>query len=235
MSEAPVTLVTGASRGLGRALAEEAGARGHHVIAVARTVGGLEELDDTIKASGGQATLVPLDLTDIPALDRLGEAIAGRWGRLDLWLHCAVHAAPLSPTPMIDTKELGRSIDLNIRATSGLIGATDRLLRTAPAGRAVLMDDDHTGESFFATYDATKAAARALWLAWGTETRKSAFRAVLARPPAMPTATRGRFFPGENRDALTHPRLVAPRLLDAVASVDAPGAVIDLRQSCNGT
>jgi NAD(P)-dependent dehydrogenase (short-subunit alcohol dehydrogenase family) len=229
MTDSPVTLVTGASRGLGRALAEEAGARGHHVIAVARTVGGLEELDDAVRAAGGQATLVPLDLTDDPALDRLGEAIATRWGRLDLWLHCAVHAAPLSPAPMIDARELGRSIDLNIRATARLIAVTDRVLRTADAGRAVLMDDDHAGESFFATYAATKAAARTLWQAWANETRKTSFRALLAHPPAMPTATRARFFPGERREALTHPKVVAPRLLDLLSDAKVAGRIVDLR------
>ena len=223
-----VALVTGASRGLGRALAEEAARRGAHVLALARTVGGLEELDDAIKAAGGQATLVPLDLTDDPALDRLAEAIAGRWGRLDLWLHCAVHAAPLSPTQMIDAKEIGRSIDLNIKATQRLIAVLDPLLRLAPAGRAILMDDRHDGESFFGTYAATKAAARALWLAWAQETRRMAFHAALALPPPMPTAVRGRFFPGEDRAKLTHPREVAPRLLDALAHVE-PAGVIDLR------
>lgn len=223
-----VALVTGASRGLGRALAEEAARRGAHVLALARTVGGLEELDDAVKAAGGQATLVPLDLTDDPALDRLAEAIAGRWGRLDLWLHCAVHAAPLSPTPMIDAKEIARSIDLNIRASQRLIAVLDPLLRAAPAGRAVLMDDPQEGVSFFGTYAATKAAARALWLAWARETRRSPFRAALAVPPPMPTAVRGRFFPGEDRGQLTHPREVAPRLLNALAGIEA-GATIDLR------
>jgi NAD(P)-dependent dehydrogenase (short-subunit alcohol dehydrogenase family) len=229
MTDTPLTLVTGASRGLGRALAEEAGRRGHHVMALARTTGGLEELDDAIKAAGGQATLVPLDLTDDAALDRLGEAIAGRWGKLDCWLHCASHAPPLSPTSMIDAKDFAKTIDLNLRVTARLIGVLDRLLRTAPAGRAVLMDDDHGGESFFGAYAASKAGARALWQAWGRETRKSAFRAVLACPPPMPTAVRARFFPGEDRAALTPPAAVAPRLLDALTSDMAVDAVIDLR------
>lgn len=228
MQDRPLALVTGASRGLGHALAREAAARGAHVVAVARTVGGLEELDDAIKAAGGQATLVPLDLNDEPALARLAEALAGRWGRLDLWLHCAAHAAPLSPVPYVDGKEIGRSIDLNIRATQRLIGVLDPLLRATPGARAVLMDDRHEGESFFGTYAATKSAARALWLAWAQETRRMAFSAALALPPPMPTAVRGRFFPGEDRAGLTHPRDVAPRLLDAVAGVE-PGGVIDLR------
>jgi NAD(P)-dependent dehydrogenase (short-subunit alcohol dehydrogenase family) len=229
MTDTPVTLVTGASRGLGRALAEEAARRGHHVIALARTVGGLEELDDAIKAEGGQCTLVPLDLTDDSALDRLGEALTARWGRLDAWFHCAVYAPPLAPAAMTDARELTRSLDLNVKAVARLVGVLDRLLRTAPAGRAVLMDDRHEGESFWATYAATKAAGRAIWQSWGRETRKSAFRAVLACPPPMRTAVRARFFPGETPDTLTHPTAVAPRLLDALANVQQPDAVIDLR------
>jgi NAD(P)-dependent dehydrogenase (short-subunit alcohol dehydrogenase family) len=229
MTDSPVTLVTGASRGLGHALALETARRGHHVIALARTVGGLEELDDAIKAEGGHCTLVPLDLTDDPALDRLAEAIAGRWGKLDTWFHCAAYAAPLSPAPMIDNKEITRSLDLNVKAVARLVAVLDRLLRTAPAGRAVLMDDRHEGESYWATYAATKAAARAIWQSWGQETRKSAFRAVLACPPPMPTAVRARFYPGENRDGLTHPSAVAPRLMEALAAVTAPGSEIDLR------
>jgi len=111
-----VALVTGASRGLGHALALEAAARGAHVLAVARTVGGLEELDDAVRAAGGAATLVPLDLTDDPALDRLAAAIAGRWGRLDLWLHCAAHAPPLAPAAHVDAKDLDRAIAVDARA-----------------------------------------------------------------------------------------------------------------------
>jgi NAD(P)-dependent dehydrogenase (short-subunit alcohol dehydrogenase family) len=223
-----LVLVTGASRGLGHALALEAAARGAHVVALARTVGGLEELDDAIKAQGGQATLVPLDLTDDPALDRLAQALAGRWGRLDVWLHCAVHAPPLAPVPSVDGKEIGRSIDLGIRATQRLIAVLDPLLRAAPGARAVLMDDRHEGEAFFATYAACKAAARSLWLAWARETRRSSLSAGLALPPPMPTALRARFFPGEDRDRLAHPRTVAPRLLDALAALE-PGGAIDLR------
>lgn len=223
-----IVLVTGASRGLGHALALEAAGRGAHVIALARTVGGLEELDDAVKAAGGSATLVPLDLTDDPALDRLVAAIAGRWGRLDLWLHCAVHAAPLSPAPMIDAKEIGRSIDLNIRATQRLVGVLDPLLRATPGACAVFMDDPHDGEAFFGTYAATKAAGRSLWQAWARETVRLGIRPVIALPPPMPTAVRARFFPGESRDRLTHPREVAPRLLDALETA-GPESVIDLR------
>lgn len=231
MTAAPVALVTGASRGLGHALALEAAARGFHVLALARTVGGLEELDDAVKAAGGAATLVPLDLADEPALTRLAEAIAGRWSRLDLWLHCAVHAPPLSPAPHADPKDFDRTFALNVRATQRLIAALDPLLRAAPAGRAILMDDLRDAEPFWSTYAASKAAARGFWTAWAAETRRLPFRALRALPPPMPTALRARFFPGEDRDRLTPCRMVAPRLLDALAADPGPGAVIDLRGS----
>lgn len=212
-----VALVTGASRGLGFAVAREAAARGAHVLALARTVGGLEELDDAVRAAGGQATLVPLDLADDPALDRLAQAIAGRWGRLDLWVHCAVHPAPLSPAPMIDGKDIDRTLAA-VKATQHLIAALDPLLRAAPAGRAVLPDDPHEAESFYGCYAAGKAATRALWQAWARETRSSRFRPVLFTPPPMPTAVRARFFPGEDKGSLTPAAAVAPVLLDAAGS-----------------
>lgn len=212
--ENAVALITGASRGLGFAVAREAAARGAHVLALARTVGGLEELDDAIRADGGEATLVPLDLADDPALDRLGQAIAGRWGRLDLWVHCAVHPAPLSPAPMMEAKDLDRTL-AGVKATQRLIGVLDPLLRAAPAGRAVLPDDPHEGESFYGCYALGKAATRTLWQAWGRETRSSRFRAVMVTPPPMPTAVRARFFPGEDRGTLTPPATAAAALLDA--------------------
>ena len=101
----PLALVTGASRGLGAAIAEHLAARGCHVIAVARTQGALEELDDRIRASGGSATLAPMDVTDAAAMQQMVQAVAERWGGLDLWAHCAIHAAPLSPAPHIDGKD----------------------------------------------------------------------------------------------------------------------------------
>jgi NAD(P)-dependent dehydrogenase (short-subunit alcohol dehydrogenase family) len=225
-----VALVTGASRGLGHALARRAAARGFHVLALARTVGGLEELDDAIRADGGAATLVPLDLTDDPALGRLAEAVAARWGRLDLWLHCAVHAPPLSPAPYADAKDWDKAMALNARATQRLVAALDPLLRAAPAGRAVLMDDLHDGEPFRAAYAASKAAARAVWTSWEAETRRGPLRVLRALPPPMPTALRARFFPGEDRGRLTPCDAVAERLTAALAA-DAPTAdgVIDLR------
>lgn len=134
-----LALVTGASRGLGAALAEGLAARGYHVLAVARTVGGLEELDDRIRAAGGSATLAPMDVTEAPAMQQLATAIGGRWGGLDLWAHCAIHAAPLAPAPQIDAKDWGKSVLLNIEVTRGLMALLEPLLR-ARGGTAMFFD-----------------------------------------------------------------------------------------------
>ena len=221
-----VALVTGASRGLGWALAREAARRDAHVLALARTVGALEELDDAIRAEGGAATLIPLDLLDHEGVARMTKAVAERWGRLDLWLHCAAQAPALSPIPQVDPKDFGKIWGPNVVATQILIGALAPLLRAAPAGRAVLMDDLREGEAFFGAYAASKAAARALWTAWDAESRRSALRAVLALPPPMATGIRGRFYPGEDRARLADRSAVARRLLDALAAGETR---IDLR------
>jgi NAD(P)-dependent dehydrogenase (short-subunit alcohol dehydrogenase family) len=202
-TEQPVILVTGASRGLGHALALAEARRGAHVIALARTVGGLEELDDAIRAAGGSATLVPLDVTDDDGIARMGAAIAQKWGRLDGWWSCAVHAPPCAPAAHADAKDVDRAHAVNARAVQRLIRVLDPLLRAAPAGFAALTDDAREGQPFFAPYAATKAAARAWWDAWAAETAKSPLHVLRLTPPPMPTALRARFFPGEDRAALT--------------------------------
>lgn len=227
--EGRVALVTGASRGLGRAVAERLGAEGAHVLALARTVGGLEELDDAIKAAGGAATLIPLDLTDDPALERLGAAIHERWGRLDLWVHAAVNAPPLSPAEHVAAKDLDGALAVNARAPQRLMRVLDPLLRSAPSGRAVLLDDDPTGEKFHGLYAASKAAARAFALCWAAEKERTPLKVWLARPPAMPTALRRRMLPGESDEGLAHPRDVALALVDAIAADRAaPGEIMAL-------
>lgn len=192
-------LITGASRGLGAALAE-ALAPTHHIIAVARTTGALEELDDRIQAQGGSATLAPMDITNPDAMATLCRGIHDRWGSLDLWMHTAVHAAPLAPTDHIDAKDMAKSIAGNITATSILITYVSPLL--GQTGTAVFFDDPRAGEKFFGSYGATKAAQMALARGWAAETAKTGPKVQILTPKPMPTATRARFFPGENRDAL---------------------------------
>jgi NAD(P)-dependent dehydrogenase (short-subunit alcohol dehydrogenase family) len=209
----PTVLITGASRGLGAALAL-ALAPTHHIIAVARTVGGLEELDDRIKAAGGQATLAPMDVTVPAAMQQLCRSIHDRWGRLDLWVHTAIHAAPLAPTSHLAEKDFDNSIAVNIRATARLIGYVAPLL--GAGGRAVFFDDPRAGDKFFGTYGSTKAAQIALARSWQAETARLGPEIKVLQPAPMPTALRGRFFPGENRDRLAAPSAEALRLLPQI-------------------
>ncbi|MCR9086060.1 MAG: SDR family oxidoreductase [Rhodobacteraceae bacterium] len=198
-------LVTGASRGLGAALAEAFAAHGYHVIAVARTVGGLEELDDRIKAAGGQATLAPMDVTDAGAMQHLCRSIHDRWGGLDAWAHTAIHAAPLTPTDMIDDKDWSKSWEINVEATRRLIAYVSPLLRARPGARGIFFDDPRGGQKFFGSYGATKAAQIALARSWQAETDHTGPRVEIVTPEPMPTAVRARFYPGEPRDTLSSP------------------------------
>ncbi len=207
-------LVTGASRGLGAALAE-ALAPTHHIIAVARTTGALEELDDRIRARGGAATLAPMDIAVEPAMQQLVSSIAGRWGGIDLWIHAAIHAAPLGPSAHLDEKDWQKSLDTNATATRRLIGLVEPLL-LARSGTAVFFDDPHGGDKFFGHYGATKAAQMALVKSWQAETVKTGPRVLVLAPRPMPTATRARFYPGEDRSPLTAPQDEAARLLPEI-------------------
>lgn len=210
-----LALVTGASRGLGAALAEGLAARGYHVLAVARTVGGLEELDDRIRAAGGSATLAPMDVSEAAAMQQLAQAVAGRWGGLDLWAHCAIHAAPLSPAPHIDGKDWAKSLLVNVEIVRGLIALLEPLL-LARGGTAMFFDDPRAGQKFFGAYGTTKGAQIALARSWQAEAVRTGPHVVIAEPAPMPTAVRGRFFPGEDRTALTPCKAEAERILAAL-------------------
>ncbi|MGR3527719.1 MAG: SDR family NAD(P)-dependent oxidoreductase [Paracoccaceae bacterium] len=209
MSE-KIALITGASRGLGAALAEALAAT-HHIVAVGRTTGALEELDDRIKAAGGQATLAPMDITKPEAMAQLCRSIHDRWGHVDLWAHTAIHAAPLSPANTIDARDWDKSVACNVTATGQLIPYIAPLL--GQAGTALFFDDPRAGHKFFGAYGATKAAQIALAQSWAAETVKTGPRVHVLTPVPMPTATRARFFPGEDRAPLAHPRDEAARLL----------------------
>ena len=213
-----IALITGASRGLGGAMAEVLTALGWHVVAVARTVGGLEELDDRIKArqqpGGGEATLAPMDITNDDAMRHLCLSIYERWSKVDLWVHAAIHAAPLAPAGHVDAKDLDKSIATNVRATGILIPMVEPLLRASDSGTALFFDDPRAGEKFFGAYGATKAAQIALARSWQAETTRTGPRVEIVTPKPMPTATRARFFPGEDRARLTPTHDEAARLVD---------------------
>ncbi len=205
-----LALITGASRGLGAAFAE-ALAPEYHIVAVGRTTGALEEIDDLIKAKGGAATLAPMDITEKAAMAQLCRSIYDRWGKVDLWVHTAIHAAPLAPANHIDMKDFGKSVQVNVEATAQLITFVAPLLGTD--GHAVFFDDANVTDKFFGSYGASKAAQMTLARAWRAETAKTGPHVHILTPQPMPTATRARFFPGEDRDALASPKAEAARLL----------------------
>ena len=211
-----IALITGASRGLGFVVAEALAAT-HHVVAVARTTGALEDLDDKIQAKGGQATLAPMDITNRDAMAQLCRSIYDRWGSIDLWVHTAVHAAPLTPTGHIDTKDWDKSMSVNATSMGILIPYIAPLL--GDTGTAMFFDDQTIGTKFHGPYAASKATQITLARSWAEESKSTGPRVLIETPPAMSTATRSRFHPGEDRTALAHPRDVAatllPRLLNA--------------------
>ncbi|MBY8977726.1 SDR family oxidoreductase [Rhodobacteraceae bacterium NNCM2] len=208
-------LVTGASRGFGYAAARAFAASGAHVIAVARTVGGLEDLDDEIQKAGGSATLVPLDICDDDGLSRMGAALFERFGKVDIWLHTACHAPPLSPAEHVDGKDLDKTVAINIRAFQRLIRVVDPLLRLAEAPRAIIASDPRDGDKFFGAYGASKAAQSSLARSWANESG-ARIEVIEHTPPPMPTALRARFFPGEDRSALTPCETAAASLIESL-------------------
>jgi len=229
-----VALVTGASRGIGYHLAKGLAAAGAHVIAVARTVGGLEELDDEIKAAGGQATLVPLDLTDMPALDRLGAAIFERWGKLDVLVANAGLLGVLSPLGHIEAKTFEKTMAVNVTSTWRLIRSVDPLLRKSDAGRAIILSSGaaHSGRAFWGLYAASKAALEALARSWADETRNTPLRVNSVNPGATRTAMRAQAMPGEDPETLPHPSDVAAKILPlASPSLEETGLLFDVREN----
>ena len=212
-----VALVTGASRGLGYATAVELARQGAHVIALAKTVGGLEELADAIDSVGGSSTLVPLDITDESGLQRMCLAIHERWGHLDLLVHCAAHAVLLSPVAHVAAKDFDRMWAVNARATQRIIAMTEPLLKAADDGTAVFMNDPRGGQKFFSSYGSTKAAAQAIVDSWAAETITIGPRVLTFSPNPMPTGLRARFFPGEDRDNLALTTDEAKRMLASIA------------------
>ena len=229
-----VALVTGASRGIGYFIARELAAAGAHVIAVARTVGGLEELDDEVKQAGGQTTLVPLDLADMAGIDRLGGAIHERWGKLDVMVANAGVLGVLGPIGHIEAKVFDKVMLLNVTAVWRLMRTTDPLLRLSDAGRAILMSSGaaHSARAFWGPYAASKAALEALARSWADETKNTALRVNSVNPGATRTAMRAQAMPGEDPMTLPHPSEVAKKIV-ALASPDLTetGAILDVPEN----
>ncbi len=213
-----VALVTGASRGLGRALALELARAGAHVIALARTQGALEELDDAIRAAGSEATLAPCDLTDFDALDRLGAAIFARWGRLDILIANAGVLGPMTPLAHIEPRQWEETLAVNLTANWRLIRSLDLPLRRAEAGRLIILTSGagHAAQPkpYWGAYAITKAALEALARSYAAETMNiSQIRVMAVDPGPMRTRLRAAAMPGEDPSILRTPEEAAPKIV----------------------
>ncbi|WP_166296276.1 MULTISPECIES: SDR family NAD(P)-dependent oxidoreductase [unclassified Bradyrhizobium] len=206
-----IALVTGASRGIGYATAVALAKAGAHVVAVARTQGGLEELDDAIRKDGGSATLVPLSLTDYDGIARLGLALHERHGRLDILVGNAGTAGPSSPLGHIELKPWNDVFAINVTANFQLIRCMDPLLRQSDAGRAVFVTSGaaHKANAYLGPYAASKAALDALVRSWANETANTALRVNLFSPGPIRTRMRAQVFPGEDPMTLDTPDMAA--------------------------
>ncbi|PLX39222.1 MAG: oxidoreductase [Hyphomicrobiales bacterium] len=229
--EGRVAVVTGASRGIGRSLAKAMAVEGAHIIAVARTVGGLEELDDEIREAGGEAaTLVPFDLADFDAIDRLGAAIFERWGKLDILVGNAGMLGQLSPLGHVDVKIWEQTMTINVNANWRLIRSLDPLLKQSDAGRAVFFTSGapHKCRPFWGPYSVSKAALEALARTYAEENRSNAIRVNLINPGPMRTAMRAHAMPGEDPETLPHPDELAPYVVEMVSpSCAETGRIFD--------
>lgn len=227
-----IALVTGASRGIGAAVAERFAAEGAQVILVARTVGGLEEVDDAIRAQGGTATLVPLDLCDGAAIDALGAAVAERFGRLDILVGNAAVLGVLSPAGHIDPEVWDRVIAVNLTANWRLIRIFDPLLRRSEAGRAIFVTCGVASGVFpyWGAYAASKAGLEMLARTYAGEVTKTAVRVNLLDPGVVRTRLRATAFPGEDPASLAPPQSVAGAFVDlAAADCSRNGEVVRLQ------
>lgn len=236
MSESPrpltdkIALVTGASRGIGRAAALALAQAGAHVVAVARTQGGLEELDDEIRAATGQsATLVPLDIVEGDGLDQLGHAIHQRFGRLDVLVHAAAVLGPMTPVSHIEPKHWDRVVAVNLTAPYRLIRSVEPLLRTSAAGRAIFLTSGRAvrPKAFWGPYGTTKAGLEHMVRTWADELEQTKVRAVLLDPGVMRTKMRAEAMPGEDPDTLPDPSEIGPLIVElAQADLGQPTASV---------
>lgn len=212
-----VALITGASRGIGAAVARRFAAEGAEVILTARTVGGLEEVDDDIRAAGGKpATLIPLDLMKLDEIDGIGPAIHQRFGRLDILVGNAGTLGALTPVAYSDPKILQQVMTINVMANYRLIRTVDPLLRQSDAGRAIFVTDSVAEEvaPFWGLYAASKIALETMVRAYAAEVTRPQLRVNLIAPGVVGTALRGQAYPGEDRASLPTPDSVTELFVD---------------------
>ncbi|HLZ65868.1 MAG TPA: SDR family NAD(P)-dependent oxidoreductase [Aliidongia sp.] len=213
-----IALVTGASRGIGAAVARRFAAEGAHVVLVARTVGALEEVDDQIQAAGGSATLVPLDLQEFDKIDQMGAALYERFGRLDILVGNAGHLGSLGPMSHQDPKVFKRVLETNVTANYRLIRSLEPLLKLAPAGRAIFTAcaAGHEPTAYWSAYAVSKAALEMMVRTWGAELAKTNVKVALVDPGPVATQLRRTAFPGEDQAVMAQPDDVAGLFLEQV-------------------
>lgn len=215
MTDPRIVLVTGASRGIGRAVALAAARRGWRVVATARAQKALESLDDEIRAAGGEATLAPLDLRDGDGIDRLGAALYERFGRLDALAACAGVLGALTPAHQAEPKLMDEVVAVNFTANQRLIRAMHPLLRASEAGRAVFLTSGASRDprAYWAPYAASKAALDMLVQCWAAELKVTPIKANLFNPGPTRTSMRKKAYPGEDPETLKTPEEVAPAIV----------------------
>ena len=226
-----LALVTGASRGIGRAVALGLAEAGAELILVARTVGALEEVDDAVKALGGHASLVPLDLTDYDALDRLGALVFERWQKLDILIANAGMLGPLSPLGHIPPKDWDKLIATNLTANWRLIRSLDPLLKQSDAGRAVFVTSGaaHKNRPYWGGYAVTKAALETLVLTYAAECAQTEIKVNLINPGPVRTRMRAQAMPGEDPETLPHPSEIVPLIVDLARGDQVPAVMVSFK------
>ena len=217
--EGRIIVVSGASRGIGYFAALEMARQGAHVIATARTVGGLEELDDAAKEFGATLTLVPMDVTDYEAIDRLGGEISQRWGKLDGFFGNAALLGDLSPLGHVDTKSFEKVLAVNVTANWRFIRSFDPLFTLSDSARILLMTSGIVGNyrPFIGPYAISKAALDALALSYASECANGTTKVNLYEPGTVRTAMRAKVMPGEDPAILPHPKELAPSIAQLLA------------------
>lgn len=218
-----IALITGASRGIGAAAAKRLAAEGAHVVLAARTVGGLEEVDDAVKALGGSATLVPIDLRQMEMVDALGAQVFERFGRLDILVGNAAILGSLSPLAHASPSEVDDVFTVNTIANYRLLRACDPLLRRAPAGRVIMVTSGAAAApiAYWGPYAASKAAMEHLTLTYAAEVKQTNIRVNLLDPGAVRTRMRAKAFPGEDPASLPTPEQISDWFV-TLSGNDAP-------------
>ncbi len=221
-----LALVTGASKGIGEAIAFALAQAGAHVVLTARDVAGLEQLEERIHAMGGSATIAPLDLSEPDGIARLATAIGERWDSLDIMVICAAYLPALTPVQQIDPKQFAQAITVNVQASQALIASFDPMLKRSKSGRLIGLTSSvgQSPRAYWSAYGSTKAAFDNLLLSYAQETSKiSSIKVAVIDPGATRTAMRARAYPGEDPKMVKQPQVVADRIVALLSEDFASG------------